>query len=269
MRNLLRKIQHEHSQGGIKHLAVGSIEKLFVSVLRRFPSVYWKVAAQYFRRRSSKDILKYQSSLDPFKKSYISPESIKYVTGREYPFQNRRLLFGKVTSGNWDKSVQRYSSREYNNTIYHQSMVTHFTQGVPWEETRFYQKSLNRLNKDTNDPRRYQNEQDLRNRVRKWDKLFERIKSEGYLSQEELLSSGEYNAGLFLDTLDEVSVDVGRNGELLFADGMHRLSIAKILDIEKIPVVFFVRHKEWMEYREKLCQNDEQIPDHPDLRDLK
>ncbi|ELY51869.1 hypothetical protein C494_02011 [Natronorubrum bangense JCM 10635] len=77
------------------------------------------------------------------------------------------------------------------------------------------------------------------------------------------------NDGLFLDTLDEVTVDVGRNGELLHVDGIHRLTVAKLLDLNEIPVVFLIRHKEWTEYREKLCEGDEPIPDHPDLRDLK
>lgn len=106
-------------------------------------------------------------------------------------------------------------------------------------------------------------------RCRKNDRLFERIQSEGYKSQSEILDDNEHNPGLFPSELDEITVDVGRNGELLLVDGRHRLSIAKILELEEIPVVFLVRHEGWMEYREELCNSGEPIPDHPDLRDLK
>lgn len=43
--------------------------------------------------------------------------------------------------------------------------------------------------------------------------------------------------------LNEITVDIGRNGELLYAGfGIHRLSIAKILGIEKVPVIVGMRH---------------------------
>lgn len=46
--------------------------------------------------------------------------------------------------------------------------------------------------------------------------------------------------------INEILVDVGRDGELLLVDGRHRLSIAKILGLDEIPVVKHVRHEQWV-----------------------
>jgi len=69
----------------------------------------------------------------------------------------------------------------------------------------------------------------------------------------------------FLDLVrNEVLVDVGRDGELLSADGRHRFSIAKLLDIDKIPVAFAFRHTEWMQRREVAYLRGT-TASHPDL----
>ena len=65
----------------------------------------------------------------------------------------------------------------------------------------------------------------------------------------------------------EIQVDVARDGELLFADGRHRLSIAKLLDLDAVPVTFLVRHEGWMERRDRAFERGS-TPDHPDCREL-
>lgn len=49
--------------------------------------------------------------------------------------------------------------------------------------------------------------------------------------------------------INEILVDVGRDGELLLVDGRHRLSIVKILGLDEIPVVKHVRHEQWVARR--------------------
>jgi len=41
---------------------------------------------------------------------------------------------------------------------------------------------------------------------------------------------------------------VARNGEIIFCDGKHRLYIAKILGIEKVPVTVNVWHKKIIDW---------------------
>ena len=50
---------------------------------------------------------------------------------------------------------------------------------------------------------------------------------------------------------DEIIISIGRNGDLLFSDGAHRLAIAKLLNIHKIPAKIAVRHKLWIKFRKK------------------
>ncbi len=47
---------------------------------------------------------------------------------------------------------------------------------------------------------------------------------------------------------------VGRDGELLFYQGRHRLSMALHLGIEKVPVKVGLRHTEWHQFREAVKQ---------------
>lgn len=85
-----------------------------------------------------------------------------------------------------------------------------------------------------------------------------------------------YKSQVELDTNDlnhEVTINIGRSGDLLFSNGAHRLSIAKILGIEKIPVRIAVRHSDWVLFRkqyEKLSLGRDlkayQPSIHPDLQ---
>lgn len=47
---------------------------------------------------------------------------------------------------------------------------------------------------------------------------------------------------------DQISVNVARDGKLLFNNrGLHRLSIAKIVGVEKIPISVVVWHSKWVQ----------------------
>ena len=62
----------------------------------------------------------------------------------------------------------------------------------------------------------------------------------------------------------EVTVDVGRDGELLLVSGTSRLAVAKLLDIERVPVVFLLRHEAWMHRRGELARRP-QSSEYPDV----
>ncbi len=52
---------------------------------------------------------------------------------------------------------------------------------------------------------------------------------------------------------DQISVTIGRDGALLFYDGRHRLSMAKLLEIPTVPVTVVARHLRWSEFRADLA----------------
>ena len=90
----------------------------------------------------------------------------------------------------------------------------------------------------------------------KWDRiefLYHLICEEGYKSQQDLKTGFPFN---------EIRVQVGRLGDLLFEEGMHRLVICQLLDLKNIPVLVTRRHADWV----RSCGNRVYKNDHGTLR---
>ena len=109
------------------------------------------------------------------------------------------------------------------------------------------------------------------------DRLYRNIREDGYKSQRQLLKEDPETAWSDLNDamhplLNEVAVDIGRDGELLWnICGQHRLAIARILDVDRIPVQVFRRHAKWQKLRNATKdgkQPSESVRDHPDLQDV-
>jgi 2-polyprenyl-3-methyl-5-hydroxy-6-metoxy-1,4-benzoquinol methylase len=82
--------------------------------------------------------------------------------------------------------------------------------------------------------------------IRHWqkmEKLYYSIMENGYKTQRELGSKNVF---------DEIRIQIGRKGELLFEEGFHRLVVAQMLNLEKIPVVVYRRHKAWANLRKDV-----------------
>ena len=264
MRRLLHRLQFEYDQGGIRHVLEGGVEKLFIDAMRPYDPLYEKIAPRYFQWRSSNDILQYDHPPDPFKVKYVDLDRIVERSGRPWPEDlNRRKLFGKVLDGNWDIPEKRIEDEP----IY-QAAVERFVDGKQWEETEYFSERISRMNHGEHTPWLYESRDDLLSRLNQFEGLYNRIEEEGYRTQAELIDqTGETTGGLYPEGSDEVAVDIGRDGQLLYADGTHRLAIAKLLDLDAIPVVFFVRHAQWMEHRDAVFNRDLDTSDHPDLRE--
>ncbi len=92
--------------------------------------------------------------------------------------------------------------------------------------------------------------------------LYNAIQDSGYQTQVELGSD---------NPLDEIRVQIGRRGEILFEEGLHRLAIAQLLQIPQVPVLVTRRHAAWAELRDAVMRIVlqrgfiHQPFDHPDL----
>lgn len=92
--------------------------------------------------------------------------------------------------------------------------------------------------------------------------LYYTIKRDGYRSQAELATE---------NPLDEIRIQIGRTGDLLFEEGLHRLAIAQLLDLDRVPVIVTRRHEEWARLRHDVLKIVlqrgfiHQPFDHPDL----
>ena len=195
-----------------------------------------------YERRRKQLVRKYGEESQPHLIHWIDPEKIQYASLKRFPPNNK--YGGKEISGEWDKLTKKFTD-----SCLYIAFKERFIDGKGWEETAFYQKTLDMI---TNGEfvRRCRNKTDLDKRCQGFDSLYEDIKTRGYKTQSELMPE-EYTRNP-IRIPDEISVNIGRYGDLLFNNSEHRLSIAKLLCIQNVPVVIIIRHPQW----QKLQKTD-------------
>ena len=242
----------------------------------------WWLASTYYRRQCANDVAEYDPPVDPFRLEWVDPSAIRRNTRRPYPaWRNRQDDFGAVRDGDWDRRRSPDVDSDYDGPPHHlyladrfeetpldRSLEAHFEGGVPWEDTEFVAEASRLL--DTGRCQRVWNgcrsPEEIRDRCRSLDRLYATIRRSGYRSQRELVAADP--DATFRDWIrEEVLVDVGRDGDLLLVNGRHRLSLAKILGMDRIPVLFVVRHESWMDRRATLARRAQRL-DHPDVPEL-
>jgi len=180
----------------------------------------------------------------------------------KYTFKFRKLeSIGKIEDGKWNLKAKPLKGFEK-----YQAVEKHFRNGLSFEETGIIDHLLERMEKENRSTiYSCSTKEELKSQYNKIDDLYESLKKEGY--RKEKHKSHGY-----------VAFHVGRYGEFIFAgSGLHRLSIARILDLDEIPVWIRGRHKLWQEKREKifdansiqeLNDNLKKYLDHPDMKDI-
>ena len=205
------------------------------------------------------------------------------------PFSARRTT---VVVGDWDRRpivVSFASERQVRERVdyagvarleqyaFFTSVVDHFEHGVPWEETEFYQYKL-----ESTESGHYESKEKLDRRFGELSDLYESMRQAGYKSQRELQNVDSDYVPLGKDFKSppergEVAVAIGRDGEILHVDGRHRLTVARLLEINEIPVRVVARHAKWQQLRKRVAtasgpgevlKQTEVSVDHPDLRGL-
>ena len=202
-----------------------------------------------YRWSLTRDISEYDAPIDPTKTVWVDPDDITNFTGRAGTFWRRReQQVGAVQAGSWDTTGSEFSRFDI-----HRAFVERFQHGTQWADTGLYR----RLEAST--------EHDADRLCNQYDRLYRDISSDGYRTQLELAMSNPEHARPFHRLLlDEITVDIGRDGEFLLVDGKHRLSIAKILHIERVPAAILTRHEEWMQHVEDVWAGLH-AADHPDI----
>lgn len=246
--------------------------------------IFGKLVA-FFRHRYYK--LKWgKSTSEPYKLIYVNPKKIDFLF-LPY-FKSVYSIEGTyIKDGDWDLRKKNpdkiiYHSKEIvdkkkfvllklNKYWLFQSFKSHFVHDIPWEHThsqkRYQKNNYHNMSKDKVTQAR-----------EKSDILFNKIKTHGYKTQRELLQDGDLSKLPFrAPEYDEVVILIGRDGEMfLDTRGRHRLFIAKILEIPKVPVRVLVRHKKWQEKRYQIVNTTlKELPkkykkylSHPDMQDI-
>jgi len=212
--------------------------------------------------------LRYDAPADPYRMIRVDPTEIEHVVTFSVP---KFRAAGSVVGGDWDRSETRFTDLDV-----YRAYERHFEDGVPWAETAFYERVLREID-EGREPWDCRTREEFRARCERLDRLYETIASEGYHTQAELMRTEaedpikEQNRLPTERLKDEITVDIGRDGELLFEDGRNRLSIVKLLGLEDVPVRVLRRHTAWQGIRDAYVRGEsaaERYCGHPDLAAL-
>lgn len=227
-----------------------------------------RYARAYVAATALANRLRYDAPVEPYRLLSVDPDSIEYVVEFDAP---KFRVAGDVAGGDWDRTDVRFEEMD----IY-RAYERHFEGGVPWTETAFFDRVLGEIDAGAE---RWgcTSRADLDARCRRLDELYDVIDREGYRTQDELLAGDHVDPikdqhALKTERLkDEIAVHVGRDGDFLFEDGRNRLSIAKLLDLDSVPVRVLRRHADWQATRDAYVRGDTGVADrgdHPDLATL-
>lgn len=179
-----------------------------------------------------------------------------------------------IVGGNWHERAVDLDERGMPNML-----VEHFEDGTPWRDTDHYHDVVEYIrNGDSYGPfdASKQTVSNYEEYLSYIDDLYTDIKHEGYKRQEELESTHDFLSREIHPVLNEIQVFIGPEGEFMCKSGAHRLTIAKILKLESVPVRTQVRHTQWQEVRNEIATADHntgfsssgrEYKTHPEIQD--
>mgnify|MGYP001206977612 CR=1 FL=1 len=198
--------------------------------------------------------------------AYVNPNKlVRVLKLNNFGDEIKKEMFSsngenQILGGDWDLNL----SIPFEELDVFKSIQSHFIEGKNWNETRLYTRvskeiSNNKIKWGCRTPDEY-----LKRLEENVESVYLDIKNHGFKTQRELGT---------LKKSDEIRIAIDRNGEAIFMDGRHRLAIAKILKLNKIPVKIILRHEQWTEFQKTIFQyakNDSkgkiyQLIEHPDL----
>ena len=217
------------------------IETPVMLVWRTSRFLYWRFKSKLVFFIGSLLTDSYSKEIDADKIYWVSPQKIAYASLKEFSVHHFK---GRIIEGEWDLLKKKIEDLDIY-IAFNQVCI----EGKDWTETIFYQLILNRLNKGAV-IWGCKNKSDFDQRCKDLELLFYNIKHNGYKSQNDLLQSQKVYDSRNIN--EEIGGSIGRDGDLLFCDGAHRLAIANLLNIPKIPVKIAVRHRKWMNFKKEL-----------------
>jgi len=207
--------------------------------------------------------------IDPSEVNYlVVPRFQKVLHNRGYHVRggewDTRVLDRQIVfNANFDDSIKHRGVVAFDDFGLYQSIKNRFQHGYEWEETMYYQWEKKMHQKGL----RNSSISAIRSRCERIDQLYNSIQSNGYQTQKQLGESVSY------PERHEVMVDIGRDGQMFLDDGRHRLCIAKLLELDSIPVKILVRHRGWQQIRSQIINQgitkiSKEYKNHPDILNI-
>lgn len=205
----------------------------------------------------------YESISNPYQILEVHPETIvhsipswiKAEFNYNYCFDFRYLrhnhkktrIVGMLLDGDWDRFKTPAISGAFYNAFYERLIM-----GKEWEETILFDKFMGKEGKSNKRMSKHSTFNSYKeNYLLKWERLYNDIKYNGYISQAEANGKPE----------KEIEVCVSRSGKLLFRDGKHRLLFARFLKLETIPVIVNVWHQGFIKKIQQEYQSEKVTPE--------
>jgi SAM-dependent methyltransferase len=215
---------------------------------------------------------------DPRTIYWLDPAKIEFATclknssadweDRVFPQKGHLKL---VHDGEWDALSHRVADMRIFRAI-----DGRIKKGESWQSTDYYQVAVNQIEGGRN-LWGCADRADFDKYCTDIDRLIESINRDGYRESAALSNESGMDSPL---GHKEILINVSREGFPLFQDGRHRLAIASVLGLRKVPVQILVRHSEWQVFREFMHRMAHgsggaskegslyQMPTHFDLGDI-
>lgn len=188
-------------------------------------------------------------SVDLEKIYWINPQKVIYglersdliVSGTKY---KEKKLFEL-------RKLDRYIIK-FEDKIVYRAFYQHFITGKEWKETELYEKTTNKLKKGLFCKWNCSTVRDYDERCKNLDELYNNIKHNGIKVQKEIGATAILKENMIKNFKNEMIVYIGSEGELIHRNGQHRFSIAKLLNLDKVPVQILYRNKNWLKFRKEI-----------------
>lgn len=195
-----------------------------------------------------------------FQLRWVDPSNVNYTLSPR--FGPHSAVF-RIRGGTWDYERRRKISQ----SDMYQAFRTHFKEGVPWEDTDFYGRIIDEID---NGIVKWEcsTESEFRDVCDKFDALYQSIENHGLLSMAELAETDIAEPQYPLHA-HEICIAIGRDGTIFNDEGRHRMFIAKILDLDDVPVRVLVRHSKWQDIRDRIAASNDPISEYPELSEYR
>jgi len=185
-----------------------------------------------------KHAISHPHTYKPLSEELIKIKNNPYKHVPKYVLDNHRKY--TILGGSWDTY-----KIPMKNVYYVKGIVERFDEGKDWRNT---------------------SKSEWYEMLQREKEMFENDNDE----VEQLYASIQKNG---FDSDYPIKVCIGRDGDLIRANGFHRVTISKLFNLDEIPAKVTIRHKNWQKLRCKIYKNglqegQEDLLDHPDLQDI-
>jgi len=226
--------------------------KIFLrSRLLRFKEIVWFYSPRFIHKLDysiAKIRLKYNLYF-PMQKTRgarFYKRKLFYVNPMKINFYDAERFFSSynyIQSGNWDKKKEELENKIQFRIIHELITLNKEINQISCYEN-LIQSLINRGNTYS------QAVKSLDEKYTNIKRIYEDIKLNGYRSQKELKASEENK---FNTWYDEMRVSVDRNGEfILSGSGNHRLMMARLLKLNRVPVIIVRIHSDFYYKNQKM-----------------